>query len=241
MSANGSEVDRLLSEGACINENVRVEGTALHVACHLGHVGVVRLLLEKGADVHLKANRFGKWHYHLGGELSGTPLHDAATRSNTEIVQLLLDYGADINSKEDLFHLTPLHAAVRAHEAVRAGKPFMVEFLVSKGVDVNAVADREPPPDDCRGSYMICPDVGMTPLHMAAREGYTEIARQLVAAGAAIDTKVGRTYTLYRKYQGLTALEIAIRSRLIPGMGSAKARLIEYDDLVRLLETPCSG
>lgn len=171
----------------------------------------------------------------MGGELSGTPLHDAAARYNTAIAQLLLDFGADINSKEDLFHLTPLHVAVRAHEDRRTTQPFMVKFLVSKEVDVNAVADREFPPDDCGECYMICPDVGMTPLHIAAREGFSEIARQLVAAGAAIDTKVGRTSLNYREYQGLTALEL-VKERML-----CKARLTEYDDLVKLLEAPRIG
>jgi ankyrin repeat protein len=73
---------------------------------------------------------------------------------------------------------------------------------------------------------MICPDVGMTPLHVAAREGYTTIARQLVAAGAAVDIKVARTDKEYRRYQGLTALQLA------------KEKLTDDEELIRLLGNP---
>jgi ankyrin repeat protein len=226
-------VERLLSQGAHINENVLVEGTALHIASYLGHIDVVRLLLEKGADVDTKVNRFGSTPNHVGGYYSGTPLHDVVTSHTSfeEIAQLLLDYGADINSKEGLFHLTPLHLAV--------DEGTMVEFLISKGADVNAVADREPPPDTFLGSYMICPDVGMTPLHVAARKGDTHIARQLVAAGAAVDIKVARTYKAYRHYQGLTALEVAQLAREQQQQVEAQlTALAYYDELVQFLAAP---
>jgi ankyrin len=195
LSANAAEVERLLAGGARVNDNLVLEGTPLHVASRQGDLAVVRLLLAKGADVHVQ--RAGQW-----GEFAGTPLHDVAATRHTDIARLLLDHGADINGKEQR-RRTPLHRAVSA----RSGT--MVEFLLSKGADVNAVADWDPP---CPGAcYVLCSDRWMTPLHIAAREGYAEIARELVAAGAALDIKVVRAD--YQEFQGLTALDLARRFR----------------------------
>jgi hypothetical protein len=86
----------------------------------------------------------------------------------------------------------------------------MVRFLISKGSDVNAVADFEIAP------YVCVPidyaSWGLSPLHMAAREGSLEIARLLVDSGASIDLKT-RDYEEHRAPQGLTAFDLAFRSR----------------------------
>jgi ankyrin repeat protein len=86
----------------------------------------------------------------------------------------------------------------------------MVEFLISKGADVNAVADFELP------RYVCVPvdyaSWGLTPLHMAASEGSLEIARLLVDGGASIDLKI-RGVEEHMEPQGLTAFELAVRSR----------------------------
>jgi len=193
-SANDAE--RLLAQGVDVNENTVLEGTPLHVATRHGHLKVAQLLLANRANVH--AERHGQW-----GEFAGQPIHDVAATSHIDLAGLLLDYGADINSKERC-HRTPLH------RAVSAGNVLMVDFLTSKGADVNAVADWDPDP---RTSYVMCRDRNMTPLHVAAIGGYTDIARQLVAAGAAKDVRVGTTDDYYEELQGLTALDLARRFR----------------------------
>jgi ankyrin repeat protein len=220
MSGNKPEVERLLAQGADVNEGVRGEGTPLHVAiryCHddfmageCGHLEVVRLLLLKGADVHATLAS------------SGTPLHDAAHEGHLRLAELLIAFGAALNSKEEDHRRTPLH------RAVAAGERAMVQFLIAKGADVNAVADFDVPKITARAF----PDCGMTPLHVAAREGYLDIARQLVAAGAATGIKLadhrdglgrpGRT-------QGLTAFELARRAWNETGK--------RYAELLELLET----
>jgi ankyrin repeat protein len=198
MSGNMGEVERLLSQGADVNENVFQEGAPLHVAVRhcpggflaagQGHVAVIRLLLNRGADVH------------AGRGFSGTPLHEVAYKGDTDLAEILLGYGADINSKQEDHHRTPLH------RAVAAGKEHMVEFLLSRGADVNAVADFNLLATSARSF----PDCGMTPLHVAAREGYLEIACRLLAAGAAKDIQVTKTDLVNRRFQGLTAFDLAL-------------------------------
>jgi hypothetical protein len=63
-----------------------------------GHIDIVKLLLNNGADVNSKGN------------LVNTPLHWAAFNGNIEIVKLLLEKGADFNLKYICVH-TPLHFA----------------------------------------------------------------------------------------------------------------------------------
>jgi ankyrin repeat protein len=66
----------------------------LHIACRFGHANIVRLLLERNADINnqMNANR-------------DTPLHIACKFSRPEIVKILLDHGADysIRNSDDKF------------------------------------------------------------------------------------------------------------------------------------------
>jgi ankyrin repeat protein len=65
------------------------------MGCREGHEAVVKLLVEKGADVDTKDN-YGR-----------TPLSQAAENANKAVVKLLLEKGADVESK-DINCETPL-------------------------------------------------------------------------------------------------------------------------------------
>ena len=67
--------------------------TALHLAAYFGHAAAVRLLLERGADVHARS----------ANDTANTPLHAAlAGAREAATVGLLLDHGADVNARGDL-------------------------------------------------------------------------------------------------------------------------------------------
>jgi ankyrin repeat protein len=80
-----------------------------------GHEAVVKLLVEKGANLESK-----------GGQYSQTPLSLAALNGHEAVVKLLVEKGANLESKDDC---SQTFAAMKRHEAV-------VKLLVKKGADL---------------------------------------------------------------------------------------------------------
>lgn len=161
--------------------------TALIVASHNGHEGVVRLLLETGsrADVqneeHDSAlgaaaeNGHEKIAYMLiekGADVNasgkyGTALQRASASGHENIVKLLLDKGADINAKggKDRFERTALQ------EAARYGHEKIVRLLLERDETVNIDARRK----------------NGIALQYASASGHENIAKLLLDKGADID------------------------------------------------------
>lgn len=112
-----STVQYLLSLGTDAN-SWEPPGSALHRAANSGFSGVVRLLLDHGADPNHRAGRYGH------------PLFFAARNGHMEVVQILLKYGADVNTRGDR------HTVLA--RAARNGEIAMVKFLLNSGVDLMA-------------------------------------------------------------------------------------------------------
>ncbi|MEJ2719445.1 MAG: ankyrin repeat domain-containing protein [Deltaproteobacteria bacterium] len=113
------EVVRLLKTGANMQaSDKKYRMTPLMWACHKNHPEVVKVLLDRGADVNA---RYGN---------PQTPLMKAAREGNLEIVRLLLKHGAEVNAKSDIGD-TPLHlAAWKGHLDV-------AKLLLNNGAIVN--------------------------------------------------------------------------------------------------------
>ena len=104
---NGGLVDELL---------VMNNRTALTYAAENGHESVVRFLLERGADPHLKDYQ-GK-----------TAFIYAAKNGHEGVLRLLLERGVDINLRDLHFQTALMYAAENGHESV-------VRFLLERGAD----------------------------------------------------------------------------------------------------------
>jgi ankyrin repeat protein len=79
---------------------------ALSVASDLGHVEIVRLLLDAGEN----PNRYNP----VGGHSHTTPLHQAAGAGHDEVVRLLVERGARLDMKDILWHGVPADWASHA-------------------------------------------------------------------------------------------------------------------------------
>ena len=95
----------------------------VHYACQLGHVDIVRYLVEKGCNLDIKADR------------GMTPLHAACFSGKLNVVRYLIgEKKCDIESKGGK-QCTPLYYACEA------GQISIVRYLVEQGCDPNARAD----------------------------------------------------------------------------------------------------
>ncbi|MHC4943207.1 MAG: ankyrin repeat domain-containing protein [Planctomycetota bacterium] len=161
------------------------DATALHFACDGGHVGIVEMLIEKGADLHA---------LDVDGD---TPLHWAAYAGFPDAAALLIEHGADINSRNTNDN-TPLHYAALK------GKPKAAMLLIEKGADLEAKNYEGETPliwAALRNEKAICSlliekgadlenrnDYLRTPLLLVAREtGNADMAKFLLDHGADID------------------------------------------------------
>ena len=77
-SADIETVARLITDGSDLNGVTGDGMTAVHWAAQLGHVSILELLLEAGAEVN-PATRIGSY----------TPLHLASSQANSAIVKKL--------------------------------------------------------------------------------------------------------------------------------------------------------
>ena len=196
----------LLAKGADANAKADNGNTALHYAVFAGHKAVVELLLANGSDLDVK------------GRDELTPLEVAVKRSHEEIAKLLVTEGTEVTIHlaafiGDLPRLKTLIEAGTApdandkdgmrplHYAATGGNRDAVELLIARGADVNArvpqlLSDvdeeleaelRSGASQDAKASGDN--EVGFTPLHFAAVDGYLDVTELLVDKGAKVDAK----------------------------------------------------
>jgi ankyrin repeat protein len=171
-------VESLIARGADVNARTREGDTPLRRASKHNHLDIIELLVAKGANVDTK-----------GGRDLSAPLHIAAESGYEDLVQFLLDKGAQIdlpdergrtpaicamheNHKRTVEALVSGGARITIHLAAYLGDLQKVKESVESGADID-----DPDQEDC------------TPLYYAAQQGNTDIARLLIAAGAAVDER----------------------------------------------------
>ena len=111
-------VRSLLNQGVDVNSNAYGR-TALLWAAQNKHMDIVRLLIEKGANVNTKDKN------------TGTPLIYEVINGQLDMVKLLLDKGADLNMVSG-----PVDATALIYAVFQNNKD-AVQFLVKRGADVN--------------------------------------------------------------------------------------------------------
>ncbi|GHS93191.1 hypothetical protein AGMMS49949_06200 [Alphaproteobacteria bacterium] len=155
VSKKETEIIKLLldTKGIAVNaKNQEAERTSLHVAARDGFYDIVKLLVEKEADVQ------------AGDKHRSTPLHYAASNGKIDVVEFLVESGAKVDAKS-IYADTPLH------NASEHGHYEIVKFLIEKEADVNAKD---------RSSNVMVARGGRTPLHWAAYNGPIRIVELLL-------------------------------------------------------------
>jgi uncharacterized protein len=124
-------IANLLEEGV----SPIAKNTALHIASREGHIEIVEMVLEKGANVNATTND------------GITALIRASRNKHTEIVAMLLDNGADVNATDEDGD-TALMKVINCNEEddrrwyqVENDIIEMMEMLLAAGADVNVVND----------------------------------------------------------------------------------------------------
>ena len=197
------EVEKLISSGAMPDAQTRRGRTALHYAAENGHQLILELLMTSGAQINLP-NKWGR-----------RALHYAASKHRVGCVQTLLSNGADPNI-QDVDGQTPLYHAVAAStwQALEQVKIPDTEGHNAELRDTLVCGTILRDTEMCdtillllsHGANSDTPDKsGITPLHVAAEIGNTEICKHLLEEGKAQINALdqhGATPLHYAAYQG---------------------------------------
>lgn len=122
---DATAVEAAVAEPGVVKATAEAGDTALHIAARGGHLAVVNVLLDAGAEVDAL------------NEMGWTPLFCAAYNPELDcgfapIVKRLIDAGANVNHRIH-FGLTPLMLAAGGGEAA------VCEVLLEAGAEVKAV------------------------------------------------------------------------------------------------------
>ena len=192
-------VEALLNRGVEVNAREASESqTALMWAAAQRHPGVVRLLLEHGADPNARSRvrrevisrrlqadlRYGERSRSLGSDAEETdvggftPLLFAARVGDIESAGLLLAAGADVND-------TGPDGASALVVATHSGHGALARFLLDEGANPNAAI------------------VGYTALHAAVLQGNREVVEALLEHGASPNAQITQGTRVARNGQVL--------------------------------------
>ncbi|KAL5088278.1 hypothetical protein Trisim1_006730 [Trichoderma cf. simile WF8] len=169
--------------------------TALHRAAGRGHISVVKLLVNAGAQLEIKEKKYQMTalgfaicnnqkvvfdfllqkdaNIYIADIYGRTTLHNAAIWGELAIIQQLADRGVDINARVP-------DGRTALYAAIQRGDFDATKLLVERGAGVNA-RDKE----------------GRTPLHYAAI-GNVDIVRLLIERGADVNAVGGGHTPLIR-------------------------------------------
>lgn len=159
------------------------EKSPLMIACSLGDLELVKLLISKGASINFLS------------KTGDTPLSSAVSSGNFELVQFIIESGAGKNLGN-----SPLSNALRLKDKTKADE--IANYLLKKGVKysfgdlVTAAGQGMDKMVDTLLSLGVSPtaDWGTyTPLMAASRNGNTNIIRRL------LKTKAGEKYYKWRR------------------------------------------
>jgi ankyrin repeat protein len=124
---NEEVVRRLLDSDPGLVERVDYDGSRpLVLAAWRGRLGVVTLLIERGANI----NATGAW--------GCTALHTAAEQGNEEVVALLLDKGAQANSRDQRGRTPLMPACCWGHLGL---VKMLVQHIGHPGLDEKELLD----------------------------------------------------------------------------------------------------
>src|SRR3989442_15874208 len=174
--------DLLIRAGAKVSAANREGVTPMRLAAINGSARMIEKLIKAGANPNASLSKFGD-----------TALMLAARTGKVDSVKVLLENGAQVNAIETWGGTTPLIWAVSERNLDT------VKMLIAQGATVNARSYFVPSahgrgfegstPEPPKPNHAVDELAGgwLTPLMFAAREGDLEIARVLIAAGAALD------------------------------------------------------
>lgn len=163
----------LLEAGAAVDGLPGAGETPLHGAASLGEAGVAEVLIDHGADMEVEVS--------YPGIVDGTPLGFAVHFGMVEVVDLLVRRGGAVRSARlaagagkleqvrdawDSLQADPDELLAVFRTAVVCDRVAVVEFLLSRGLDVDANLD------------------GATALHWAAWEAKPAMVTFLLGRGA---------------------------------------------------------
>jgi ankyrin repeat protein len=166
-----AEVRRLLKAGADVSIANNYGATPMGLAAEVGHAEIIKLLLEAGANSD-SPNHEGQ-----------TALMAVARTGNVEAAELLVKHGAKVDAREHWGGQTALMwASARRH-------PQMMQFLISKGADLNARSINRDYQRHvtAEGRPKSLDSGGFTPLLYAARENCLGCVEVLLRSGADIN------------------------------------------------------
>jgi len=187
MNSYTSTVEELLSAGADTNAMDASGDSPLYLACERGEHEIVKLLLSRGANPNnVKATKRPKY-----------PIHAACRRQHYDLIKLLLEFNADV-AVRDQHGKTALHGVLEStsrqsswlymvgqrqvHDDSSRGDASgvdMVQLLVDRGADVNAVSEN-----------------GETPFYVACSKGLTSVVDKMLEYGAKLDGSSDRKLPL---------------------------------------------
>jgi ankyrin repeat protein len=167
------EADQWAAVRLLIEKGVDIHKGSLCDAAARGSMQIMELLIAKGAIVNPKESWFFETTY--------PPIFPAIANNRLAAVQLLIEHGADVST--GYYSETPLMSACKK------GYCEIVKLLLDHGADVNVVNARDYNDED----------KGKTALHYAAQSNGENVIKDLLECGAHVNSKAknGKTALHY--------------------------------------------